>query len=120
MLSPDRLERLRNELKAEQARLKDVLAGEIEDSDLLANRDNIGVGNHLADDATMAFDQAATLSLRRNHEWTLGEVEDALERIDEGTYGICERCGREIDFARLKAKPWARLDMACQRLVEQQ
>ena len=120
MLSPDRLERLRKELRTEKTQLQDALAGEIEDLDLLANRDNLGVGNHLAEDATMAFDQETSLSLRRNHEWTLREVEDALKRIDEGSYGLCERCGREIDFARLKAKPWARLDWDCQRLVEQQ
>jgi DnaK suppressor protein len=118
MLSTERLERLRKALHEERTSLADSLAGMAEDSDLLAHRDNIGVGNHLAEDATMAYDQAAALALSRNHQWMLAEVNDAIQRLEKGTFGNCERCGQEIDFARLKAKPYARLCIDCQKLAE--
>ena len=58
------------------------------------------------------------ISLRRSHERTLADVESALQRMDEGAYGRCERCDDEIDFARLKAVPHTTLCMSCQRLLE--
>ncbi len=116
MLSPDRLERLRGELLQERERLQHDLQGL--NTDELSTDEEIGVGNHMADDATEVFNQEANLSLRRNQQHTLDEVERALGRMDNGTYGICERCGREIDFARLKASPAARYCMEDQRLIE--
>lgn len=114
MLSPERIERLRGYLVEQQANLRHQLT-----SLSNASQDsNVGLGNHMAEDATAAFEQATTVSLHRGHELTLRKVERALERIEEGTYGRCERCGEEIDFARLKAMPQATLCMACQRMVE--
>lgn len=76
---------------------------------------NLGYGNHMADDATEAFDQAAGLALRRNLQETLRKVEEALERFEAGTYGICQRCGEPIDLARLEALPYATLCFRCQQ-----
>jgi DnaK suppressor protein len=78
-------------------------------------RENLGYGNHMADDATEAFDQAAGLALRRNLEQTLRRVEEALDRFEAGTYGICQRCGQPIDLARLEALPYATLCLRCQQ-----
>jgi DnaK suppressor protein len=85
----------------------------------IAGRDNLGYGNHQADDATDAFEQARELSLLQNSERVLAQVEAALARFDQGVYGICERCGQPIDPARLKALPYARLCMNCQNRSEQ-
>jgi DnaK suppressor protein len=82
-------------------------------------RDNLGYGNHQADDASDAFEQAKELSLLQNSERLLAQVEAALARFDEGLYGICERCGDHIDPARLKALPYATLCMSCQHRFEQ-
>jgi DnaK suppressor protein len=114
MLTPERIERLRGYLLEEQANLRQELTG----LDNAVQEANIGLGNHMAEDATAAFDQATTVSLRRGHELALKEVERALRRIDGGTYGRCERCGEEIDFARLKAVPQTTLCMTCQRQAE--
>lgn len=81
-------------------------------------RDNLGYGNHQADDATAAFEQAKELSLLQNSERVLAQVEAALARFDDGSYGICERCGDQIDPARLKALPYATLCMNCQQRSE--
>lgn len=114
MLSPERIERLRGYLLELQTNLQEQLAS-LSDA---AQESNLGLGNHMADDGTAAFDQATTVSLRRGHQRSLELVDDALQRIAEGGYGYCERCGVEIDFARLKARPHATLCMSCQRLVE--
>lgn len=114
MLSPERIERLRRSLLEQQ----DSLRRQILSLDVSSQEPSVAIGNHMADDATAAFDQAAAVSLRRNHEAMLNEVERALARMAAGTYGICERCHNPIDFARLKAKPHATLCMTCQRVVE--
>lgn len=80
--------------------------------------EDIGAGNHLADDATAAFDQASDLTLRRNSERRLNRVDHALKKLDAQTYGYCEGCGEPIDFARLKALPDARFCLSCQRKRE--
>jgi RNA polymerase-binding transcription factor len=114
MLSPTRIERLRNSLLDEQQKLR----REIANGSATSGDAHVGLGNHMAEDATAAFDQAASVSLLRGKERTLDQVDEALERMDAGTYGVCERCGEEIDFARLKAIPQATLCMSCQKLVE--
>jgi DnaK suppressor protein len=114
MLSPTRIERLRNSLLDEQEKLRLEITHAAATSDDV----HVGLGNHMAEDATAAFDQAAAVSLLRGKERTLDQVDGALERIDAGTYGVCERCGEEIDFARLKAIPQATLCMNCQKLAE--
>jgi len=114
MLSAQRIERLRGYLLEEQATLRQQLA----DQGATLQEDNVGLGNHMAEDATAAFDQATAVSLQRGHQLALAEVEKALQRMNAGSYGICDRCHEEIDFARLKAVPQATLCMACQKLIE--
>jgi DnaK suppressor protein len=108
------MERLRGLLVDEQQKLR----REIENTTATSDEVNVGLGNHMAEDATAAFDQTAAMSLRRGTERTLEQVDGALERMDAGAYGICERCGEEIDFARLKAIPQATLCMSCQKVAE--
>jgi len=80
--------------------------------------ENLGYSTHMADDASAAFDQARDLALRGNLEHTLKQVQGALERFADGTYGICETCGQRIDPARLKALPYAPHCLDCQRRLE--
>jgi DnaK suppressor protein len=77
--------------------------------------EHMGYGNHMADDATEAFEQAKDLSVRTRLEDTLHEVEDALRKLELGNYGVCESCGIKIDWARLEAKPEARLCIKCRQ-----
>jgi DnaK suppressor protein len=106
-------EKLRSFLKGEQARLQEIVA-EMD----AEGTENLGYGNHMADDASDAFEQAKELALRQNAEMLLSQVNDALERLDEGLYGICRRCGQEIDPARLRALPYATYCLRCQQLLE--
>jgi DnaK suppressor protein len=103
-------EALHSFLKEERARLEAVIA-QIE----AEGEPNLGYGNHMADDASEAFEQAKDLALRQNAEQLLAQVKEALARFERGTYGICQQCRQEIDPARLKALPYANLCLRCQQ-----
>jgi RNA polymerase-binding protein DksA len=71
--------------------------------------------NHLADTATETYDRELDYTLEENSEHVLAEIHAALKRIEEGTYGICTNCGKQIGEERLEALPWATLCIDCQR-----
>jgi DnaK suppressor protein len=73
------------------------------------------IGQHLADVATETYDRELGDSLEENSEQVLGGIDAALQRIDEGTYGICTNCGKQIPEERLEALPWASLCIDCAR-----
>ncbi len=74
--------------------------------------------NHLADSATATLDREIDYTLEENAEHFLEAIDHALEQIENGTYGKCERCGREIAEERLEAIPHATRCIDCQRLAE--
>ena len=65
--------------------------------------------NHLADTATATYDRELDYTLEENSEHVLAEIDAALQRIEDGTYGICTNCGKPIADERLEALPWATL-----------
>lgn len=71
--------------------------------------------NHLGDTATETYDRELEYTLEENSEHLLAEIDAALNRIDEGTYGVCTNCGKQIPEERLEALPWATLCIDCQR-----
>jgi len=68
---------------------------------------------HTADQGTENYQRELASRLRSIESVTLREIEDALRRISEGTYGICEKCGGPIPKARLEIVPHARFCMKC-------
>jgi DnaK suppressor protein len=68
---------------------------------------------HMADLGSDNYEQEFTLSLMENEEGTLGAIELALERIEDGTYGQCDECGVRIPKARLNAIPYAAVCVKC-------
>lgn len=75
-----------------------------------------GVTNHVSDDANETVEQEMMLSLQMTAERQLDRVRQAMTRLDEGTYGTCANCGRQITPARLDARPWAIYCIDCQQL----
>jgi RNA polymerase-binding protein DksA len=65
--------------------------------------------NHLGETATATLDREIDYTLQENSSQVLSEIDAALKRIDDGTYGTCAKCGKEIAEARLEAFPWASL-----------
>ena len=74
--------------------------------------------NHLADTATDTYDRELDYTLEENSEHVLAEIDAALKRIDDGTYGICTNCGQAIAPERLEARPWATLCIDDQRRAD--
>lgn len=71
--------------------------------------------NHLADTATETYDRELDYTLEENSEHVLADIDAALKRIEDGTYGTCTNCGKQIAPERLEARPWATLCIDCQR-----
>ncbi|MHC4842338.1 MAG: TraR/DksA family transcriptional regulator [Planctomycetota bacterium] len=88
-------------------------------SRLDATGDLSNVPIHMADIGTDNFEQEFALDLMDGERKLLDEIHRALERIEDGTYGICEGTGKQIPKARLKAQPWARYCVEYARKVEQ-
>jgi DnaK suppressor protein len=68
---------------------------------------------HMADLGSDNFEQEFTLSLMENEESALAHIENALERVEDGSYGQCEECGARIPKARLEAIPYTSVCVKC-------
>jgi len=77
-------------------------------------------GMHQADAGSDAYDRDFALSLLSQEQDALYEIEEALKRVDTGTYGLCEMSGKPIPHARLEAIPFARCTVECQSQIEKQ
>jgi DnaK suppressor protein len=73
---------------------------------------------HMADVGTENYDQEFTLGLIESEQGTLDEINEALARIEAGTFGHCEECGELIAKPRLQALPYARHCIQCARKLE--
>jgi DnaK suppressor protein len=77
-------------------------------------------GMHQADAGSDAYDRDFALSLLSQEQDALYEIDQALRRIELGTYGVCEMSGKPIPHARLEAIPFARFTVECQSQLEKQ
>jgi len=112
------LKQVRAELEAESVGLRADLAKAASD---IAERlaDSVkDAGDDQADAGTKAFERDHELALTQNARRLLEQGERALARIDAGTYGVCESCGRAIGKARLLAFPRATLCVSCKQREE--
>ncbi|MGC8560446.1 MAG: TraR/DksA family transcriptional regulator [Phycisphaerae bacterium] len=73
---------------------------------------------HMADVGSDNFEQEFTLGLLESERQTLREIHEAIERVDNGTFGICVATGKPIGRARLEAKPWAKYCIEYARQLE--
>jgi DnaK suppressor protein len=101
----------RNRISAALDNLHEETAGTLYDD----AGEETAYDNHLGDTATETYDRELDYTLEENSEHLLAEIDAALKRIDEGTYGICTNCGEQIPAERLEARPWATLCIDCQR-----
>ena len=83
-----------------------------------ANGDLSSMPIHMADIGSDNFEQEFTLSLMENDEETLGQIESALERIEEGVYGRCTECGGIVPKMRLNAIPHTPFCVKCAEKIQ--
>jgi DnaK suppressor protein len=111
-----RLEAERRRLEETRAAAKDLVAGTGEEAaHEMATRDQ-----HPADPSTETYERERDTSVLQRVEVQLAEIDAALRRIDEGTYGTCELCGRPIADERLEAMPAARYCVEDQARAERE
>ena len=114
-MDKQRLEYFRK-LLTEQLRAHDEQVRDKQQEALEMNADD-GVKDSV-DMSLQDVNQEIALRLGERESQTVAEIDEALRRINEGTYGTCERCGKPIPEARLEALPAARFDAACQSELE--
>ena len=110
--SQKELDELRERLLAEQVELQEQLATIEEQSFATSQSDisgEVSFDEENADAGTFTFERERDLSIENNVRDLMGKIDRALARMDDGTYGICSRCGKPIEKARLKALPYADL-----------
>jgi DnaK suppressor protein len=110
------LENERRRVEAAIANLRESHPGSLDDEveEVAAQ----STDSHLGDTATATLGREIDYTLGENSEQVLAEINAALKRIEDGTYGICAKCGKEIAPERLEAYPWASLCIDDQRLAE--
>jgi len=94
--------------------IKHIAEDTLKKSQKDAAGDISGYTYHMADVATDTYDREFSLSLASNDREALYELDDALKKVEEGTFGVCESCKLLISKNRLKAVPSARLCVKCQ------
>ena len=99
-------------------RLRENLSDEIHDLTAEACEETPNYSMHPADAATDSFDRDLVLGLVSFEQEGLYEIDAALKRIDDGTYGVCELTGRPIPWERLEAIPWTRFSLEAEKQVE--
>jgi RNA polymerase-binding transcription factor DksA len=106
-------DRFRAELERHRDRLDQTIAHhDIGNSSLLEETGELmssSADNHLADTASETYERELDEGLEQDAQGQLREVEAALQRLEEGTYGTCSACGKAIPVERLEAVPWTTL-----------
>ncbi len=109
------LEEIRKELLSRKAEILNKLVKNREEF-----AQNFEVEGDLADEASAVIERELIYDLSVAEREELEEIEEALKRLDEGTYGICISCGAQIPIERLKIKPFARYCVKCREKHERE
>ncbi len=111
-LTKKELDDLRTRLQAEEVELQTQLTTIEEDTFATTQSEmvgDVGLDDESADAGTATFEREKDLSIENNVRDLLQKIERALKRIETGTYGTCDRCGKPIEKPRIKALPYVDL-----------
>ncbi len=110
-------EKFRKLLLTERERLQKERDANAEDEAARGNELS-DYDNHPADAASETYERTKNHALDENFREMIQQIEEALRKIDGGTYGVCDRCGEPISVERLKAIPYATFCIDCQESLE--
>jgi RNA polymerase-binding protein DksA len=116
-------EKLRKQLEERKTEIEDnvsYMADEIRAIGVDQDDENGSLGNHIADDGSNVSEAERLVVISEDFQEILGQINAALERMEEGTYGTCLRCGRPIGAERLKAFPYVAYCIECQSIIERE
>ena len=113
------VDRFRTTLVAERQRVLESIEFLQEESPRSPDRDTeMNLDNHMAENASITLEHEIEETLEENAEQILTEIDDALARIEAGTFGTCATCGQPIPVERLEAIPYATQCIDCKRREE--
>ncbi len=121
-LSKDQVKQFRELLIEERAKVADEIKSIARDASKNpreASGDLSAYTVHMADMSSDTYERELAMNIASSEQQVLYQIDEALKRVDEGTYGTCQQCDRPIALSRLKAVPYTSLCINCQRDKEQ-
>jgi len=116
MLNETEMMFFRSELEARKVKIEKNLSATSDEMNAMGRNELKDEGDH----ASMSLETAVDNAILGQQSKELGEIELALDRINNKTYGVCEMCGDEINIERLKVKIFARYCITCREVVEKE
>jgi RNA polymerase-binding protein DksA len=116
-------QKLRKQLEERKADIESnvaYMADEIRAIGVDQDDENGSLGNHIADDGSNVSEAERLVTISEDFQNLVGQIDAALERMDEGTYGTCLRCGKPIGEERLEAFPYVAYCIECQSIIERE
>ena len=123
MMEATKMNELRGALEGRRAELQaeiDQMDAELRSIGADQEDEKGSLGNHLAEDGSNVMEAERLTTISADLRDILAQVNGALERMDDGTYGTCQRCGKPINPERLEAFPYVAFCIDCQTLLERQ
>jgi DnaK suppressor protein len=118
-VTTSKYEPLQKKLVEERTRVEELVRAETDRRTVLSeSADQERYGNHPGDEGSETFEKEKSLAIQSNLEVILEEVGHALRKLEAGTYGRCDECGKEIPYERLEVRPQATLCVQCKGKVE--
>lgn len=106
------------DIRRDLERQRTIILNEV--GDALTNRTGQEPFPDVSDQASAEVDQNFSMRIREREQKLLKKIDEALDRMKANTYGICERCGGDIPYKRLKARPVTTLCIECKTVQEQE
>ncbi|MFN8590808.1 MAG: TraR/DksA C4-type zinc finger protein [Thermomicrobiales bacterium] len=122
-MNQQKLDTLREQLEARKSELlsdMSYMSQEMQSIGVDQDDENGSIGNHIADDGSNVVEAERIVTVTEDFQYILAQVNTALDRMNEGTYGICQRCGRPIADERLEAFPYVAYCIECQSRLERE
>ena len=121
-LSKEQVKQLRQLLITERAKLAGEIKAIAQDtakSPREASGDLSAYTVHMADMAADTYERELSMNIVSSEQELLYQIDDALKRLDDGSFGVCQQCNQPVSMSRLKAVPYASMCISCQRAKEQ-
>lgn len=115
--------KLRQELEDRRAEIEsDVsyMAKEMRSIGVEQDDENGSLGNHIAEDGSSVSEAERIVTITEDFQQILAQINSALERMNEGTYGTCQRCGKPVGEDRIEAFPYVAFCIECQSTIERE
>ena len=106
------------DIRRDLERQREAILDEV--GEVLTNRPDLEALPDVSDQASAEVDQNFSMRIRERERKLLKKIDEALDRMNAAIYGICERCGGDIPYKRLKARPVTTLCIECKTLEEQE